>query len=1720
MLGSLRTLVFFIAFFSFHSVFSQTVTVDEPVGGETFNIDAGIYIEWTATGFTTAKVEYSVNGGSSWTVLSSNENAGTGYMYWIIPSTPSTNCLVRVSDASNSATNDVCDFPFTINPPSITVEYPNGGEIWGVGTTQYIYWDSPGVPQINIQYSTDYGSTWKPVVSNYNGSTGYYAWLIPNDISSEALVKISDASNAALFDISDFTFTIPAPYVDLTDPDGGENWGYATNQYIIWDSESVQNVKLEYSTDSGSTWNTIISSTSAASQYYLWSVPNTPSTKCLVRATDASNPAVGDTSIAVFTIVGPTIEVTDPDGFEIWNAGSNHYITWNGNGFTNVDIDLSIDNGLTWTSIVTNQSNIGYYYWNVPNMYSNQCRVRVSSSADPGLFDVSDDPFTIPAPSLEVDQPNGFDVWGAGTNKYIYWTSASVDSVDLHYSFDNGLNWVLIADSISAFSGYYYWTVPATYSTTCLMKVSQTGNPSLFDISDAVWTIPAPSIEVTTPNGGESWSAFTNHYIYWSAPSVASVKIEYSADNGSSWNLIANNVNGSIGYYLWNVPYTPSTSCLVRVTDVASNLVYDVSNAVFTIPMPSLSITSPVGGESWSVGTSRYISWGSSSVSEVTIEYSTNNGVSWNLIDNSADGPTGYYYWTVPNTPSPKCLVRLTDNLNTQIVSQSPNVFTIPQPAIAVTVPNGGERWGGGSSHYIQWVSPSVQNVKIEYTLNNGGSWNILTPSTPAANGAFQWTVPFTPATQCMVKISDAANSTLSDVSDSLFVIPQASVKVLSPNGGEVWSVNTTKTITWESNTITNVKIEYTKDNGLTWNTIVSSVSALSGYYNWSVPLNAVGTCKVRISEIGNPSVNDVSDNSFTISGPSITLTAPVGGETLVAGSAYYITWSSNGILHVKLEYTTDNESSWTTIHPGLTNYDYYYWNVPANINSSTCKIRVTSTLNSALTSKSAANFSITPSVASLQVITPNGGETFYTGNSYYINWTSTAVNNVKIEYTLDNLLWQTITASTPSSNGFYYWNVPATPSLNARVRISDAANATVKDVSDTTFTIALSTPSVTVTSPNGGESWYAGSYHSITWNSNNIPAVDVSYSIDNGVNWISIANNVTDNFIYWYVPSTISPTCLVRVSSTGPLTVSDQSDSVFAIITSPPNNNVITTDSITPSVFCKQDTIKVYYTATGVYNSGNIFTAQISDSLGSFAYPKVIGSNASPASGYVTCVIPAYITNGNLFRIRVVSDDLPAIGTLSDTLTLNSPVFNFSGNDLNKYLPDGLVNFTFTGAPAQSYLWDFGDGNTSTVQSPSHTYNNIGYKTVSLQAVNVNGCALTVTKPFYVRVERLLPNVPINTNTVSDITGISFSNDTTGCISTMDGNCLVTFNGGDSWNAYPTGVAGLTSALWINASNVYVTGPNGAILKSVNGGQSWSSMTTGTTETINSIGVQRTNTRGYAVGSNGKVLTVNGTSWTNATSGTSANLRSVAISGTGKATAAGDNGTVLRTTDYGSTWNTVNPGVTNNLKQVTFADTLTGYIAAENGIVLLSVDGGTTWNVTLAGVDVSFSSVAVSRTGDTAWAASNSGVIYRTTNRGQSWGRYSKGSTNDNTNATYRTSRGYITGKGGDLITFEGDLDSAAIGVRELMNSSELFVIYPNPASASVTIDGQCESCHEVSVSVYDMHGRLVIPVKTESVSGMYRKVIPVQHLEAGVYFIHIESDVNSTVHRVVIAR
>lgn len=116
--------------------------------------------------------------------------------------------------------------------------------------------------------------------------------------------------------------------------------------------------------------------------------------------------------------------------------------------------------------------------------------------------------------------------------------------------------------------------------------------------------------------------------------------------------------------------------------------------------------------------------------------------------------------------------------------------------------------------------------------------------------------------------------------------------------------------------------------------------------------------------------------------------------------------------------------------------------------------------------------------------------------------------------------------------------------------------------------------------------------------------------------------------------------------------------------------------NSISRDYLCDGNSFDIQYFISGTYNTGNIFTAQLSDATGSFASPVDIGSLASTNFGSITATIPSSTPAGAGYRIRIVSSSPVRISgdNLVDLhININRNWYLDADND--QYYTGNLVN-------------------------------------------------------------------------------------------------------------------------------------------------------------------------------------------------------------------------------------------------------------------------------------------------------------------------------------------------------------------------------------------------------------------------------------------------------------
>lgn len=179
--------------------------------------------------------------------------------------------------------------------------------------------------------------------------------------------------------------------------------------------------------------------------------------------------------------------------------------------------------------------------------------------------------------------------------------------------------------------------------------------------------------------------------------------------------------------------------------------------------------------------------------------------------------------------------------------------------------------------------------------------------------------------------------------------------------------------------------------------------------------------------------------------------------------------------------------------------------------------------------------------------------------------------------------------------------------------------------------------------------------------------------------------------------------------------------------------NNAGCTDTIEKLNAITIGTVSAAFTNPAIVCAGNYFTINNT-------------SNPTPASSLWTFgngntstalnPLVMYPLPGN-YTIKLRSN----FGACADSVThsiqvLPKPTAGFSATNTLSCKPPLTVPFTATASGATSYKWFFGDGDTSSLANPSHTYTSFGSFNVTLVVTNAAGCTDTLVKNRFVNIE------------------------------------------------------------------------------------------------------------------------------------------------------------------------------------------------------------------------------------------------------------------------------------------------------------------------------------------------------------------------------------------------
>jgi hypothetical protein len=145
----------------------------------------------------------------------------------------------------------------------------------------------------------------------------------------------------------------------------------------------------------------------------------------------------------------------------------------------------------------------------------------------------------------------------------------SIDSVKIEYSLDNGATYTHIAN---ANKSPVFWSAPSTTTTQGKIRVSElaTGSPVVVQTGNFIIRNKDFDIQVIHPNGNDTAYINKPFIIEWAKIGVEKVDIEYSANGGKNWGIVAKNKTGTT--HSWFVPSPQTEQAYIRVSAVLPTL--------------------------------------------------------------------------------------------------------------------------------------------------------------------------------------------------------------------------------------------------------------------------------------------------------------------------------------------------------------------------------------------------------------------------------------------------------------------------------------------------------------------------------------------------------------------------------------------------------------------------------------------------------------------------------------------------------------------------------------------------------------------------------------------------------------------------------------------------------------------------------------------------------------------------------------------------------------------------------------------------------------------------------------------------------------------------------------------------------------------------------------------------------------------------------------------
>ncbi|MFH1197550.1 MAG: Ser-Thr-rich GPI-anchored membrane family protein [bacterium] len=369
---------------------------------------------------------------------------------------------------------------------------------------------------------------------------------------------------------------------------------------------------------------------------------------------------------------------------------------------------------------------------------------------------------------IKVTSPNGGEIWQSNTNQTITWNTLDVREVNIEYSTDSGQSWYAIATSVPAELRAFTFLLPNVSSNTCLVRITDSSNPKLYDISDSFFSITiSQSILIQNPNSGSVWLTGQQNFIKWTDNITEKVLIELNL--ASTLVKTITSSTESDGNYSWVVPsdLTPGRGYRIKITSTVNSNITNFSKSFSIELAPYINITSPSASTLWEMETTQLISWDDNIAESVKIDLFKEGIYNSSIVDSTASD--GSFSYNIPSNLSPGTdyQVRIISTTNPQAEDFSENFSVALGPFITIMSPTPSTVWYIGENQNILWDDNISEAVRIDFF--KGGAYLSTIIGSTESDGSYSFDIPLNLGigSDYQIRIASTTNQKIEDYSEN-----------------------------------------------------------------------------------------------------------------------------------------------------------------------------------------------------------------------------------------------------------------------------------------------------------------------------------------------------------------------------------------------------------------------------------------------------------------------------------------------------------------------------------------------------------------------------------------------------------------------------------------------------------------------------------------------------------------------------------------------------------------------------------------------------------------------------------------------------------------------------------------------------------------------------------------------------------------------------------------